>query len=44
MKFVPALKMLANDQIDDVRPIIMKSVNENEFNTELCFKICENIL
>jgi len=32
MKFVPALKMLANEQIDDVRPIILKSVYENEFN------------
>ena len=44
MKFVPALIMLADERIADVRPIILKSVFENEFNPELCQKICENII
>ena len=44
MKFVPALIALADERIEDVRPIILKSVFENEFNPELCQKICENII
>jgi len=44
MNFVPALKALADPRIDDVRPIILQSVVENEFHPEFCFKICDNII
>jgi hypothetical protein len=44
MRFVPALKMLADARIDDVRPIIMQSVANNEFHPEFCTKICQNLI
>lgn len=44
MTFAPALKLLADPRIDDVRPIIMQSVVDNEFHPDFCYKICENII
>lgn len=44
MSFVPALKMLADSRIDDVRPLILQSVVDNEFHPDYCFKLCENII
>jgi TFIIF-interacting CTD phosphatase-like protein len=43
MRFVPALKMLADDRIDDVRPIILQSVANNEWHPEFCAKICSSL-
>ena len=42
MRYVPALKLLA--QVEDVRPVILQSTFENEFNVELAIKICESLL
>jgi carboxy-terminal domain RNA polymerase II polypeptide A small phosphatase len=44
MDFSPALKLLSNSLIDDVRPIVLQSVVDNEFHPDFCFKICENII
>lgn len=44
MTFLPALIKLADPRIEDVRPIILQSVVDNEFQPEFCFKICDNIL
>lgn len=44
MRFVPALKMLADARIDDVRPILTQSVANNEFHPEFCTKICQNLI
>ena len=41
MRFVPALKMLA--QVDDVRPVILQSCHNNEFNVDLCVRICQSL-
>jgi len=38
MKMVPALKLLA--EVDDVRPVILKSVTDNEFSLETCIETC----
>jgi len=43
MRFVPALKMLADERIDDVRPIILQSVQANEWFPDQCVSICERI-
>ena len=42
MRFVPALKLLA--KVEDVRPVILQSTFENEFNVDLSIKICESLL
>ena len=42
MRFVPSLKMLA--QVEDVRPVILQSTFENEFNCDLAVKICESLI
>lgn len=44
MRFVPALKMLADERIEDVRPIILQSVANNEFHPDFCVKICQNLI
>lgn len=38
MRLVPALRLLS--QIDDVRPVILQSTFENEFNIDLAIKVC----
>ena len=42
MRFVPGLKLLA--QVDDVRPVILQSCFDNEWNCDLSIKICESLL
>ena len=44
LSFVPALKLLADERIDDVRPIILQSVINNEFHPQLCAKICQHVI
>ena len=44
MSFVPALKMLADPRIADVRPLIMQSVVDNEWHPDYCLQLCENIV
>lgn len=44
MSFAPALKLLSNPLIDDIRPILIESVKENIFYPDFCYKICENII
>jgi TFIIF-interacting CTD phosphatase-like protein len=40
MRFVPALKCLADARVEDVRPIILQSVRQNEFCPDICVQIC----
>ena len=42
MRFIPALKLLA--QVEDIRPVILQSTFENEFNVDLSIKICESLI
>ena len=42
MRFIPGLKLLA--QVDDVRPVIMQSCHDNEWNIEKSIRICESLL
>jgi carboxy-terminal domain RNA polymerase II polypeptide A small phosphatase len=42
MRFVPALRLLA--QVDDVRPVVLQSTFENEFNVDLAIKICQSLI
>ena len=42
MKFIPGLKAIA--QVDDVRPVILQSCFENEWNIDYSIKICESLL
>ena len=42
MRYIPALKLLA--QVQDVRPVIMQSHSNNEFNVDLAVKICQSLL
>ena len=42
MRYVPALKLLA--LVDDVRPVILQSHFEDEFNVDLAVRICESLL
>jgi len=44
MSFVPALKMLADPRIADVRPLIMESVVDNEWHPDYCLQLCENLI
>lgn len=44
MSFIPALKLMADPRIDDVRPIILQSVVDNEFHPDFCYKLCSNII
>lgn len=41
---IPALKLLADPYIEDVRPIILQSVTDNEFSVETCVNICSQIV
>lgn len=40
MAMIPALKLLSDSNIEDVRPIILQSVTDNEFSVETCVDIC----
>ena len=42
MRYIPALVLLA--EVDDVRPVILQSHFENEFNVDLAVRICESLL
>lgn len=44
MAFVPGLKLLANELIEDVRPIIIQSVIDNEWYPETCENLCKTII
>jgi hypothetical protein len=44
MAMIPALKLLADPNIEDVRPIILGSVTDNEFSVETCVEICTQII
>jgi hypothetical protein len=44
MAMIPALKLLADPDIEDVRPIILGSVTDNEFSVETCVEICTQII
>ena len=42
MRFVPALKLLA--QVEDIRPVILQSTFDNEWNVDMAIRICESLL
>ena len=42
MRFVPALKLLA--QVEDIRPVILQSTFDNEWNVDMAVRICESLL
>ena len=44
MAMIPALKLLADPNIEDVRPIILGSVTDNEFSVETCVEICTQMI
>ena len=41
MRFVPALKLLTT--VDDVRPVILDSCFDNEWDVDRSIKICESL-
>lgn len=42
MRFAPGIRLLAD--VDDVRPVILQSCFENEWDCALSVKICESLL
>lgn len=42
MNYLPALRLLS--QVEDVRPVILQSVIDNEWNLDLSMKICQSLL
>ena len=42
MRYVTPLRLLAN--VDDVRPVILQSVIDNEWNCALSVRICDSLI